>query len=299
MLINTTPLSHVPVLVPELLSATATLKPTHLLDCTFGRGGHSLAFLNQFKNLNVLAVDQDQESIDSMMYINSSIKKQITILKKNFHALPSYFKHQKTNKTFDIILMDLGVSSPQLDDPKRGFSFYANGPLDMRMDQSLKQNVNDIINRLSKKELNQLFQNYGEIKRPFLVVDELIRCRKKKPIQTTKQLADIILKYSKFSRWGRHPATPYFLALRMLVNNELNGLQNSLPDFLHLLNPKGRLMIISFHSLEDRIIKQALKSFVKQQEGYLWNKKVIRSSKTEREKNPRCRSAKLRVFVKK
>ena len=291
---------HYPVLLAEVLSASEAAKPKNMLDCTFGRGGHTEAFLSRFSKLRILALDWDEEAIKyGKEFFQAS---RVQFLRANFHYFPEKFRSSSSFfmkwKTFDVILMDLGVSSPQLDQGERGFSFSRDGPLDMRMDRRGQVTAEDLVNGLSKKALIQLFKEYGEIKHPFSVVDAIFKERKKKRIQTTEELVQLIQKSVPRSHSVRHPATPYFLALRMKVNGELEGLENSLPSFLPLLNSKGCFMVISFHSLEDRIVKQTFKQFVRAEEGLLWNKKAITPSTEERKLNPRSRSAKLRVFVK-
>ena len=295
--LHTSHKAHTPVLVSEIISSVLSIKPQSFLDCTFGRGGHCRAFLDHFPEIKVLALDRDDEAIEYGEKNFSS--DQVSFLKTNFHYFSENFEtlNKTSLKKFDSILIDLGVSSPQLDQGERGFSFSFDGPLDMRMDREQQQTAKDIVNGFSKSELQDLFQEYGEIKRPFNVVDTLFKERKKKPIQTTRELVQLITKHSSWDRSGRHPATPYFLALRMKVNNELDGLK-CLPSLLSLLKENGRFIVISFHSLEDRIVKHTFKSFVKEKQGVLWNKKAIRPSFNERQMNKRSRSAKLRVFIK-
>lgn len=292
--------SHYPVLLSEVLSAAQEIAPKSILDCTFGRGGHALALLSQFPKLRILALDWDEEAIQYGKKLPQA--SQIQFLQTNFHHFPEKFHSSSPLcpgwRSFDMILMDLGVSSPQLDKGERGFSFYREGPLDMRMDRREKITAEDLVNGLSKRALIQLFKNYGEIKHPFSVVHAIFEERKKKRIKTTGELARLIQKVARKSRPGRHPATPYFLALRMEVNRELEGLKKSLPSFLPFLNSKGYFMVISFHSLEDRIVKHAFRGFVGNGKGLLRNKKAITPLAKERKSNPRSRSAKLRVFVK-
>ena len=198
-----------------------------------------------------------------------------------------------------MILMDLGVSSPQLDEKERGFSFDQNGPLDMRMDRKQKFKADDIINSWSQAELIRLFQSYGEIRSPYRVVSAILKQRRKKKFESTADLSNLIQKYQARKAFGKHPATTWFLALRVEVNQELEGLKACLPDFLPLLKEQGYLVVISFHSLEDRIVKKTFRQFVNERRGQLWNKKVIVSSLEEKKQNPRSRSAKMRVFQKK
>ncbi len=285
---------HIPVLLSEILSFfPENFTPQNLLDCTFGRGGHSLSFLKKYSKLKILALDRDEEAIKYGKSLG--IQNQVRFLKINFHDFSKQYSQQEP---FDIILMDLGVSSPQLECAERGFSFYQDGPLDMRMDRTQTLTAADVVNSFSKKQLEDLFYNYGEIKRPFAVVNSIFKERRKKRIETTKDLVNIIQKHVSRGFSGRHPATPYFLAIRMFVNQELEGLEKSLPSFLPILKTGAYFIVVTFHSLEDRIVKRAFKKFVFQSEGYLGNKKVIRPSSKERLFNPRSRSAKLRVFIK-
>lgn len=290
------PEKHRPVLVKEVLSVFPD-PPLSLLDCTFGRGGHSQAFLRAFPEIKILALDRDLEAIEyGKKQLPPLFKNRLKLQNINFHDFPI-----KTDcySFFDGILMDLGVSSPQLENPKRGFSFYRKGPLDMRMDekkQTLK--AKDILNDSSKEELIHLFKEYGEIPNPFPVINHLITERKKKEIESVEEFVKIILRHNFWNGRNLHPATAYFLALRIKVNNELEGLNFCLEPYLNLLKHGGKFMIISFHSLEDRIIKQSFKNFVKTKKGSLWNKKTIKPSLEEIKSNPRSRSAKLRVFIK-
>ena len=285
-------LPHTPVLLEELLSLFKDEKtPKQILDCTFGRGGHSLAFLKKYHKSSVLALDRD---LTAIQMADSFKQTNLKVIHENFYEFPL---HLDKNSSFDLILMDLGVSSPQLDDGERGFSFQKSGPLDMRMDQTQQLKAEFILNSFSKKDLIHLFQTYGEIKRPYPVINDLIQSRKKKKFKTTAEFVELIQKYHSPVR-QRHPATKWFLALRIAVNQELKGLKNSLPLYIPFLKPRAFLAVISFHSLEDRIVKQAFRDFVQSKKGSLYNKKVIRPTKQERDKNIRSRSAKLRVFQK-
>lgn len=285
--------NHTPVLVEELLSFIPNSFQT-FLDCTFGRGGHSLAFFKQFPSLKIYALDQDEDAIQYGQSLNQIPESQIQFFHSSFHNCPP----EVSSKNFDVILLDLGVSSPQLEQAHRGFSFYQDGPLDMRMDQRQNYTAAHIVNESSKEDLIDLFKTYGEIRNPYKVVETIFRERKKKRIETTKELANMVLKHISWNSTRRHPATPYFLALRLKVNNELNGLKEALPALISLLNPQGCIMVITFHSLEDRIVKEIFKDSVNEKLGFLGNKKVIRPSQEERGRNVRSRSAKLRVFIK-
>lgn len=286
---------HTPVLLQELLSLfLEDNPPKNILDCTFGRGGHSLAFLKKFPQAVTLALDRDNSAIEFGLTLKEFKEKKIKFLNENFYEFPFIFKKKQT---FDLILMDLGVSSPQLDNKERGFSFYKEGPLDMRMDQKQTLTAQYIINQYSKQELIQIFKTYGEIKNPANVVSDIVKQRKRKKFETTMELSRLIQKRYGFYK-NKHPATTWFLALRIAVNEELIGLKHCLEAYLDLLNPEAYWAVISFHSLEDRIIKRSFCQFVKEGKGILYNKKVIQAQQAERKSNPRSRSAKLRVFQK-
>ena len=302
MIFQTDTSLHCPVLLTEALLAAGEISPPpkSILDCTFGRGGHSLAFLNRFPSAKITALDWDGEAVEYGKTLPQAGK--IGFLRMNFHYFPEKLQQSPSFlsacRPFDIVFMDLGVSSPHIDQGERGFSFHRDGPLDMRMDQRGEICAESLVNGLSKRELIKLFQKYGEIRRPFAVVHAIFERRKKKRIKTTGELARLIQKHAGASRPDRHPATPYFLALRMKVNGELEGLERSLPAFPPFLRKGGILMVISFHSLEDRITKQAFRRLVQEGKGVLWNKKALTPSSAEKKRNPRSRSAKLRVFVK-
>ena len=361
--------------IPRLISA-----PTRLLDCTFGRGGHSLAFLKKFPDLQITALDCDHQAVEYGSSLKEVHEGRIRLIKTNFFHFPELFHQQSLGQKdklepnesirptdqhssqqqskklepknlrdtqlnqqskklesknltdtqlnqhrekFDLILMDLGPSSPQLDEAERGFSFQESGPLDMRMDRDKPLRAEEIINHWSEKELIRLFQLYGEIRRPQKVVANIVQQRRKKPITDTLQLSRLIQKGT--NKRNRHPSTLWFLALRIAVNQELKGLKACLPNFLPLLNRGGCLAIISFHSLEDRIVKKAFAQLAAAQKSsrhlktalwsiltdkslpsssslktkpHVWTKKAIRPSLKERKQNPRSRSAKLRIFQK-
>ncbi len=285
---------HKPVLLEEVIQLACSSNPLTILDGTFGRGGHTRALLASCPKAQITAIDQDQDALE---YGKEAFKSEIAsgrmVLKHfNFHDIQSL--EARPQAGFDVILLDLGVSSPQLDEGGRGFSFYHDGPLDMRMDRSRGFTAADIINTWPEVELNQLFIRYGEVRRPQRVVRAIVQDRKQKKFNTTRELAGLIERVEGWKRKGHHPATTYFLALRMAVNNELAGLEACLTDLMQSLSSRGRLIIITFHSLEDRIIKYAFKQAPEL--GSPLFKKVIVPSREEQRENPRARSAKLRVF---
>ncbi len=296
---------HKPVLLAEMLEYFPPFfSGKWVLDATFGAGGHTKAILNRYSSVSVIALDCDISAVNwGITHIKPYFPKGVLqVLHANFHnysdLMKNHFPRFLKGKGFDIIIMDLGVSSPQLDQEQRGFSFYRDGPLDMRMNGTQSFSAKDIINQWSEKELLDLFYTYGEIHNSSLVVKALLSQRKRAPIKGTKELADLIVKKQGWRKKGVHPATPYFLALRLKVNNELEGLKENLPKMIRSLNPKGRVFVLTFHSLEDRIVKNIFRS-LDVTEGRNLTKKVIMPRKEEIRKNPRSRSAKLRVFERK
>lgn len=260
-------------------------------DGTFGRGGHAKAILEKSSKVKAVAFDRDLEAVEYAKneFADWVRENRLTII----HANYCDFKNYKL-EPFDFMLLDLGVSSPQLDQGHRGFSFYHEGPLDMRMNQAEDLTAADIIRDYSEDELVNLFREYGEISRPERVVRAIIHDRKTKPFVTTRDLAGLIERVDGWRKKGHHPATQYFLALRMKVNNELELLAQALQELVLGLKPKGRLAVLTFHSLEDRIVKNTFKSL--SNFGQPVNKKVIQPDWSEAKENSRARSAKLRVF---
>ena len=290
---------HIPVLLSASLTVIQPKEGERYLDLTAGYGGHAGEFLRITKNFeNAVLVDRDQNAIKALADFE---QKGVQLINQDFLSATQGLVEQ--GEKFDIILADLGVSSPQLDIAERGFSFQKDGPLDMRMNPRQAKNAADIINRASKKELFHILTEFGEEKRGFAekIVDEIIRTRKKAPITTTKQLADLILNVHKGGWQKTHPATRTFQAIRIAVNEELWQIEEMLKLVSKLLNTGGRVGIITFHSLEDKIVKNFFK---KDAENFLESKfenltkKPLDGAK-EDANNPRARSAKLRVSIKK
>ena len=286
---------HIPVLLNEVVDSFSSLKDKMNLvyfDGTFGRGGHFREVKKKYSIDLALIADQDDEAISSACKEWSDLieKKHLKI----YHS--SFLQFALDNKTaLDLILLDLGVSSPQLDQPSRGFSFNKLGPLDMRMNQTLKKSAADLINELEHDELMKIFKDYGEVENPFHVIKAIIQDRVSTPFKTTLQLASLIERVEGWKKKGFHPATQYFMALRLVVNQELEILQQALPLLIDQLQDGGRFSVITFHSLEDRIVKNIFKD---DEKGFLVNKKVIVPSEEECRINVRARSAKLRIFQK-
>lgn len=288
-------MEHVPVLLEEIMTAFAETTPPieKYFDGTFGRGGHAREVMKRFPGVKVFAMDQDLEAI---AYFNENFKADgARIFHGGFERFREIFAAEGMfPDCFDIMLLDLGVSSPQLDRSERGFSFYQDGPLDMRMNRTQEVTAADLLNGLSEDELNELFQVLGEVRRPYRVVKAVVHDRKEAKFETTQQFAGLIERVEGWSKKGHHPATRYFMALRLKVNRELEQLESALPDLMRGLRHEGRLAVITFHSLEDRIVKNIFRS--RKDLGKPVNKKVIQPEWEEQKKNPRARSAKLRVF---
>ena len=283
--------NHRPVLVKPFINFLKTLDNfQYFLDGTFGRGGHTKCVLSEFSKVKIEALDWDEEAI---CYGKETFP-SVNFVKTEFSA----FTNEK-KRNYDAILLDLGVSSPQLDQPHRGFSFYNEGPLDMRMSQGLSITAADIINQWSEKELIQLFQNIGYVQSPYKVVSQIVHERKKNLFTTTTQLSQLIERVVGWRKKHSHPATLYFLALRIEVNRELEHLEKALPHLVSFLSSGGIFIVISFHSLEDRLVKYFFKEIEKENQGVVVTKKVVKSTWEESKDNRRARSAKMRVFRKK
>lgn len=282
---------HTPVLLSEVLAGLSPEKGESYLDLTAGYGGHARAILDVTQNYKGSAlVDRDDFAIN---YLKSIFPSEITIKHTDFYSAVLQFIECGT--AFDLILADFGVSSPQLDMEERGFSFKHDGPLDMRMDRRQNLTASDVINKYSERELAEIFVNYGEEKpgRAKMLARAIVHSR---PINTTKELADIIVGKSKFGKV--HPATRVFQAIRIVVNDELKEIEKTLPLLPKLLNKGGRVGIITFHSLEDRLVKDYFRdasSFGEESELEIITKKPIVAETQELVINPRARSAKLRV----
>lgn len=289
---------HTSVMLSEAVDALRVEKGQKYIDATLGGGGHTDEIIR--RGGIVLGIDTDKEAI---AFVKGKHKKtdgknheQLFIYEGNFKNIAQIARKCGFEKVSGI-LFDLGVSSHQFDEAKRGFSFQNDGPLDMRMSDDLSVKASDLINGLSKKELVTLFEKLGEEHKARLLADRIIKARRYKPIETTTDLASVIV--SAVGHNGKiHPATKVFQALRIAVNDELYVLREALKQSVDLLLPKGQLVVISFHSLEDRIIKESFKKFQEQSLGTIVTTKPLIPTEAEIEKNRRSRSAKMRVFQK-
>ena len=299
---QTDELSHFPVMVNEVLSFLKPKKEKIYLDCTFGQGGYSRRILESAE-CKVYAIDRDLNSNKYAKVISQKFNTRFSFTNTKFSDL-HFFLRKKNIKTIDGMVLDLGVSNTQLNDPHRGFSFNYNGPLDMRMDNiNTKLTAETIINEYDEKELSDIFFYYGEERNSRKIANSIVEFRKKKKIDSTKMLSDIIQKINKYK--FKHPATRVFQALRIVINEELNELEEALQISLEILTKNARIAVVSFHSLEDKIIKNffkknASKNFDNDKKNLfrIITKKPITPSTEEIEINPRSKSAKLRVAEK-
>ena len=305
---------HISVLYKETLDGLNIKDGGLYVDGTLGGGGHSCGILSGAKNVRLIGIDRDSEAIEAAGKRLSAFKDRITLVNRNFSDIKQ-IASELGIAGIDGAVLDLGVSSYQLDNAERGFSYMHNSHLDMRMNRNDKKSAYEVINSYSQNELEHIFYAYGEEKWSARVAKFIVEKRSQKPIETTFELVDIIkAAIPKGARAeGSHPAKRIFQAVRIEVNNELGILKNAVDDFAELLAPGGRLAVITFHSLEDRIIKKAFtdlatgcvcpKSFPvcvcnRQPVVKLITKKPILPSEAEETENSRSKSAKLRVVEK-
>lgn len=305
---------HYTVLLKETVDGLAIKKNGIYVDCTLGGAGHSEYLLSQLDETGHLyAFDQDQKALDfAAQRLKEYVDKgMVTFVKSNFRHLKDRLADFDVDGV-DGVLYDLGVSSPQLDEAERGFSYHKDAPLDMRMDQSAELSAYHVVNEYTYQELVKIFFRYGEEKFSKQIAREIERVREKQAIETTGELVDIIKTAipAPARRNGGHPAKRVFQAIRIAVNDELSVVEESLEQAIELLNLNGRISVITFHSLEDRIVKTMFKEYssVKdlppglpiipeefQPEMKVVTRKPILPSEKELEENNRSRSAKLRI----
>lgn len=307
--------SHTTVLLKETVDGLDIKPSGTYVDCTLGGAGHSAYLLSQLKSGGrLIAFDQDETAIHNAENKLTDYKEQLILVKSNFKYLAEELDKLGIVHV-DGILYDLGVSSPQLDTPERGFSYHHDAPLDMRMDLDGEISAYDVVNEWAYEDLVRIFFRYGEEKFSKQVARNIESTRKKKPIETTNELVEIIKQSipAPARRKGGHPAKRIFQAIRIAVNDELKAFEDSLKQAIGLLNPGGRISVITFHSLEDRICKHVFKDASDGPdlppglpvipEEYkpvlkLVNRKPIIPSEDELESNNRSRSAKLRIAEK-
>lgn len=286
---------HVPVLLTAVLSELAPCQGESYVDMTAGYGGYAQAVLDVTKApASAVLVDRDEAAVKALQPL---AKAGATVLHSDFYAASQLLAGR--GRKFDMVVADLGVSSAHVDRPERGFAFGHDGPLDMRMDTRQSLTAATVVNTYAEPDLQRLLREYGEEPRAGAVARAIVAAR---PLQRTAELAEVIRRALPGKRTKTHPATRSFQALRIAVNDELGQLERSLPLWLELLAPQGRLAVVSFHSLEDRAVKRAFQQVSGERydaEYSLLTKHPVVADDTELACNPRARSAKLRVLQRK
>ena len=302
---------HYSVLLKESIDGLNIKEDGLYVDCTLGYAGHSSEILKRLKTGKLFAFDSDSEAITYSNQKLKNINSNYEIIHSNFVNLKEELEKRNISKV-DGILFELGVSSPQIDDAKRGFSFMNDGPLDMRMNKDSLKSAKDVVNFYSKEELANIFFTYGEEKMSNVIAKKIVEVRSTKEIVTTKELVEVILESVGAKYFNKeHPERRIFQAIRIEVNDELKVLECALNDAIELLNEKGRIVVITFHSKEDRIVKhifkkqsevdELVKGLPEISDEYkpkikLINKKPIIPSDNEIKENSRSKSAKLRII---
>ena len=303
---------HISVMLNETIDYLNVKENGVYIDCTLGGAGHALYLLNQLNDDGrLIAIDQDQTAIDNAKEVLKDHLHKVTFVHSNFRELTQILKGLNIEKV-DGIYYDLGVSSPQLDIPERGFSYHHDATLDMRMDQTQELTAYEIVNNWSYEALVKIFYRYGEEKFSKQIARRIEAHREQQPITTTLELVDIIKEGipAKARRKGGHPAKRVFQALRIAVNDELSAFEDSIEQAIELVKVEGRISVITFHSLEDRLCKQVFQEYEKGPEvprglpvipeAYTpklkrVNRKPITDTEEDLDDNNRARSAKLRV----
>ncbi|WP_432472363.1 16S rRNA (cytosine(1402)-N(4))-methyltransferase RsmH [Amphritea sp. HPY] len=304
---------HITVLLNEAVDTLVGEGDGFYIDGTFGRGGHSALVLSRLsENGRLMAIDKDPEAIKCAAE-RFADESRFSIERGSFAQLEQFVTARGLQGQVDGVLLDLGVSSPQLDDPERGFSFMADGPLDMRMNPDAGESAAEWLARASDKEIADVLYTYGEERHSRRMARAILAEREIEPITTTARLQKIIAEANPSWEKGKNPATRAFQGIRIFINRELEDLENCLDQALEMLKPGGRLVVISFHSLEDRIVKRFIRKYVKGDEHLppgipvtedMMNKrleaitKAVKAGKNEVAENPRSRSAVMRAAKK-
>lgn len=301
---------HKPVLYNETIENIIDKRPLIYVDCTLGGGGHTEGILqNSTEDSKVIAIDQDDQAIKFAKKRLEKYENKLQIFKDNFKNLDTVIYLGGYEKV-DRILMDIGVSSTQLDDVERGFSYKYEAKLDMRMNRDLKISAWDVVNKFSEKEIADIIYKYGEEPKSRKIAKNIVEYRKNKNIDTTIELSNIVIK-SIGKSMKKHPSKRTFQAIRIFVNKELEVLEEAMDKAVNLLNDKGKLLIITFHSLEDRMVKEKFRNYENpctcpsdfpvcacgnKSLGKVLTKKPIVAKDEELNENNRAHSAKLRIF---
>ena len=307
---------HIPIMLEEVIEGL-DIKPDGIyVDGTLGGGGHSYEIAKRLvSGGRLIGIDQDEAAIKAAGARLSGFGDRVTIVRSNYAQMVSVLQSLGIEQV-DGILLDLGVSSHQLDNAERGFSYMEDAPLDMRMDRRQEKTAGDIVNFYSQAELTRIIRDYGEDKFAAKIAAKIIGFRENKPVETTGELAEIIKSAipMKYRLTGGHPAKRTFQAIRIELNRELEILEESIEGMLDILSDRGRMAVITFHSLEDRIVKSAFKKVEspctcppdfpicvcgKKSKGFVASRKPLIPSDEETERNPRAKSSKLRIFVRK
>lgn len=292
---------HTPVMIKQVVENLITREDGVYVDCTLGGGGHSreIAKKTNPKSI-VIGMDQDISALEHARDYLKHYHNKVTMIKSNFNSLEMVVKDLGMNQVTGI-LFDLGISSYQLEHISRGFSFMGGNPLDMRMDLSKTLHAGYIINHYSEEQLWDIFSRYGEERFSKTIAKKIIQERGKRPIKTTCELANLIVDiYTKHRiyKWRIHPATRVFQALRIVVNEELIAFETAIRQGIHLLENRGRIVVISYHSLEDRIAKHIFREMSTEKVLNVLTKKPIYPLEEEINENRRARSAKMRIAEK-
>lgn len=306
--------NHKSVLLDEVIESLNIKPDGYYVDGTLGGAGHALEVIKRLKGGRLIGIDQDADAIKAATERLIDYKNRVIIVRDNYVNIENILKREGIDKV-DGIYVDLGVSSYQLDTTDRGFTYRFDAPLDMRMDDRNELKASDIVNNYSEAELFHIIRDYGEDRFAKNIAKHIVEYRNKKKIETTFELVDIIKSAipMKIQVTGGHPAKRTFQAIRIELNKELEVLKDSIDVMIELLKPGGRLSVITFHSLEDRIVKQAFKKAESpcvcpkkfpvcvcgnKSKGRVITRKAVLPSKEELEENSRAKSAKLRVFEK-
>jgi 16S rRNA (cytosine1402-N4)-methyltransferase len=291
-------IKHIPVLLEETVNLLTSNGGKIYVDATIGLGGHSYEILKRNSNVYLIGIDKDPNALEIAEGRLKDFEGRFALYQADYKDIDEVLKAEGIDKV-DGILMDLGVSMLQLKTPERGFSFNEDAPLDMRMNPEQKLTAYDVVNKYKEKDLARIIKEYGEERFAYRIAKAIAEYRRKKPIETTKELAEIVERAVPKGFYKKiHPATKTFQAIRIEVNKELEHLKEALIKLPTLLNPSGRIAVISFHSLEDRIVKHTLRYFEKEGTLKVLTKKPITPSEEEIKRNPASRSAKLRVAEK-
>ena len=283
---------HIPVLLEEVLHNLVNVEDGLFVDATLGGGGHAYRILERYEHLRIIGIDADDVALTIAKEALRGFQDRVTLVRGNFKTLKEILLGIGVS-SIDGILFDLGTSTYQIMG-KRGFSFNDEEALDMRMDMRETFTAHDVVNRYRQDDLANIIFQYGEEEKSRRIARAIVEARKKKPIDTAKELADLVAKV-KWRRGRIHPATKTFQAIRIETNQELENLKTGVESAIEMLNPKGRIGVISFHSLEDRIMKE---TFRNSPALTVLTKKPIRPERKEALMNPRSRSAKLRIAEK-